>query len=120
MKLTVALVVAATTLSTVACKKPDDQPAMPADTTKANAPAVPLDQGRTQADREITARVRRDVVADGNLGIKAKNVTIVTNAGTVILSGPVATPAERELVATYARKAPGVTAVDDRLEVVSN
>jgi hyperosmotically inducible periplasmic protein len=129
MKRTIAIVVATAALSIVACKKPQEEggtAAASADNTlknerdRDNATMLPTDQGGSQSDRDITARVRRDVVADGNLGMKAKNVKIITKDGTVTLRGPVATPEERTLVANYAKQAAGVTAVIDQIEIAEN
>lgn len=129
MKLSVVIfVVTATSLTMFACDKPRERDSAPvaADNSQTNErdrkpeSLLPTDQGESQADRDISARVRRDVVADDNLGMQAKNVKIVTRDGAVTLRGVVRTPAERALVATYAKKAPGVREVNDLLEVTAN
>lgn len=80
---------------------------------------LPTDQSETAADRDITAKVRQDVVADGNLGMRAKNVKIITRDGRVTLRGVVEKSTERELVATHAMNTPGVRGVDNQLEIAN-
>lgn len=79
-----------------------------------------MDQGGSVRDRDISAQVRRELVADPNLSLKAKNVTIVTRDGVVTLKGPVASAEEKMAVASYAKRAAGPDAIDDRLEVYPN
>ncbi len=127
MKLALAMSVLA--LSAVACNKPDSSTTS---TTNANAnnptntginerdrdasAVTPLDQGGGK-DRDITAEIRRNVVADGALGYDAKNVKIVTEGGKVTLRGPVKSAAERSSIEAKAKAAAGVNAVDNQLEV---
>ena len=47
----------------------------------------------------------------------AKNVKILTVSGKVTLRGPVKSDAERSAVESKAKAAPGVTEVDNQLEV---
>lgn len=126
MKLTtVTLLLVA--LSVGACSKAESEKrteAVPADNTKKNerdqaGTLLPTDQSETAADRDITAKVRQDVVADENLGMKAKNVKIITRDGHVTLRGVVEKPAERELVASHAMHAAGVRGVDNQLEIAN-
>lgn len=78
---------------------------------------TPMDQGGSPADRELTAAVRKTIVADSSLSTAAHNVKIITVDGVVTLRGPVKTPAEKAAVAAAATKATGVKRVDDELEV---
>lgn len=78
---------------------------------------TPLDQGSSEADRDITARIRREIVANDALSTNAQNAKIVTRDGVVTLRGPVKTPEERDAIAAVAQRTPGVKRVDNQLEV---
>lgn len=80
---------------------------------------TPMDQSETAADREISASIRRAVVADGQLSMSAHNCKIITRGGVVTLRGPVNTAAEKATIETLARGVPGVTNVVNELEVKS-
>jgi hypothetical protein len=128
MKLALAMSVLA--LSVVACSKPDSATTTTTNATGSNDPTntginerdrdgsavTPLDQGGGK-DRDITAEIRRNVIADGALGYDAKNAKIVTEGGKVTLRGPVKSAAERSSIEAKARAASGVTAVDNQLEI---
>lgn len=103
-----------------------DKAAAPADNTKKNerdSPAVetprptPLDQGQSSADVDITAEIRRDLVANDALSMNAKNVKVITKEGVVTLRGPVASEDERAVVVTTVQKVTGVKTVDNQLEI---
>ncbi len=79
---------------------------------------TPLDQGLGEADTNITMAVRKAVVAEPNLSVKAQNAKIITKDGVVTLRGPVATSTERTTIMTIAELTPGVKRVDNQLEVV--
>ncbi len=78
---------------------------------------TPMDQGAGGADRQTTAAIRRGVVADKSLSFGAKNVKIITTGGKVTLRGPVKTDQEKATIEALARQAPGVTEVDNQIEV---
>ena len=95
-----------------------------ADNTATNArddgtTLTPLDQGLSEADTNITLAVRKAVVAEPNLSVKAQNAKIITKDGVVTLRGPVATSTERSTIMTIAELTPGVKRVDNQLEVVA-
>ena len=77
---------------------------------------TPMDQGGG-ADRDITAAIRRSVVADKALSFTAKNVKIITVGGKVTLRGPVKSDDEKSAIEAKAKAAPGVSSVDNQLEV---
>jgi hyperosmotically inducible periplasmic protein len=79
--------------------------------------ATATDQSESPADRETTRRIRAIIVADDGLSTNAKNVKIVTNAGTVTLRGPVQTEQERTRVAAAAQQVAGNDKVQNQLEV---
>jgi osmotically-inducible protein OsmY len=93
-----------------------------ADNTKLNerdrqgAP-TPATQGNSRDETKITAAIRRDVTSDKSLSFTAKNVKIITVGTKVTLRGPVRSDAERSAIEAHARQAPGVTDVDDQLEI---
>ena len=77
---------------------------------------TPMDQGGG-ADRDITAAIRRAVVGDKALSFTAKNVKIITVGGKVTLRGPVKSDEEKSAIEAKAKAAPGVSSVDNQLEV---
>lgn len=103
---------------------PDDKSVAKApDNTKVNerdrnnATLTPTDQNENQTDLKITQQIRQAVMADGSLSFTAKNVKIITQGGKVTLRGPVKTAEERAAIESAARKAAGVTNVDNQLEI---
>jgi osmotically-inducible protein OsmY len=79
--------------------------------------ATATDQSESPADRETTRRIRAIIVGDDALSTNAKNVKIVTSAGTVILRGPVDSEQERARVASAAQEVAGAGKVQNQLEV---
>ena len=75
------------------------------------------DQSGTEADREITANIRKAVVDDDSLSINAHNVKIVTINGEVTLRGPVKSADEKRIIAEKAKQVSGVNNVVDLLEI---
>ena len=93
-----------------------------ADNTKMNerdrhSTLTPVDQGGSEAERSITATIRRGVVGDSSLSFTAKNVKIITTGSKVTLRGPVNSAAEKANIEQRARQTAGVTDVDNQLEV---
>lgn len=81
--------------------------------------SAPMDPANgSDADREMTAQIRRAVVGDRKLSQAAKNVKIVTVGGVVTLRGPVRSVEEKNEIADKARQAAGVRSVDNELEVI--
>jgi hyperosmotically inducible protein len=77
---------------------------------------TPMDQGGGK-DRDITAAIRRSVVADKGLSFGAKNVKIITVAGKVTLRGAVKSDDEKSSIEAKAKSTAGVSEVDNQLEV---
>jgi len=76
------------------------------------------DQGNTEADRELTRKVRRALTSNDQLSMTAKNIKIIATDGKVTLRGPVKTAEEREQVAALAQQAlTGGGLVENQLEV---
>ena len=78
---------------------------------------TPTDQGSGESDRNITAQIRREVVANDALSMNAHNVKIITTEGVVTLRGPVKSSQEKVAVGAVAQRAAGVKRVDNQLEV---
>ena len=76
------------------------------------------DQGNTEADRELTRKIRRAITSNNQLSTTAKNIKIIATDGKVTLRGPVKSAEEREQVATVAQQALGGTSlVDNQREI---
>jgi osmotically-inducible protein OsmY len=79
-----------------------------------------FDQGNSEADRNITASIRKAVVDDDSLSTNAHNVKIITVGGVVTLRGPVESAKEKRSIETKAKAVSGVTSVNSQLEVDSD
>lgn len=82
-----------------------------------NAAVTATDQGLAVKDTAITKSIRERIMKDKTLSMKAKNITIVTNAGHVILKGPVANAEERVKVEGIAKSVSGTTGLENHTEV---
>jgi hyperosmotically inducible periplasmic protein len=102
--------------------QPEPQDTAPAaDNTARNAdnPTAPTppDQVESEADLQISANIRKAIVADDSLSTNAQNVKIVTAGGIVTLRGPVKTQQEKSTIETKAKQVAGVTQVNNLLEL---
>jgi hyperosmotically inducible periplasmic protein len=80
----------------------------PDNTAKNKHHKVTADQQTNAAgDRDLTAQIRRSIIADKSLSLYAHNVKIITINGMVTLKGPVKSDAEKQTVADLAAKAAG-------------
>ena len=70
-----------------------------------------------KSDREVTARIRRAVIADKSLSMYAHNVKIIVVAGAVTLKGPVHSEAEKQTVVEKAAQVVGADKVSDQITV---
>jgi len=80
-------------------------------------PKLPIDQKENQADIDITAKIRQQVLKTDGLSVNARNAKIITADGKVTLRGPVESAAERDTIARIAREVAGDANVEDQLEV---
>jgi len=80
-------------------------------------PVRTLEQGVIPSDAEITQNIRRALTSTSGFSVDARNVQITSRDGEVTLRGQVRSDAEREAVITVARRVPGVTHIDQDLEV---
>jgi osmotically-inducible protein OsmY len=114
--MTVAFVAAA------GAQTPQDSPSKP-DNSKVNqrdrnsGQATADDQKMNAADRELTAKIRKAVMADKSLSTYAHNVKIISQNGQVTLKGPVRSDAEVKSVVAKATEAAGQNKVVNQLEV---
>jgi osmotically-inducible protein OsmY len=88
---------------------------------RGNNTLTPGDQGSSDTDRQLTRKIRQDLVGTTNeFSVIAKNVKIITDNGKVTLRGPVNTQAEKTGIETIAKSVAGEGNVDDQLEVKTN
>jgi hyperosmotically inducible periplasmic protein len=82
---------------------PDESGAKP-DNTKVNkrdrsAGEVTADQQKMNAaDRELTRKIRRSIIADKSLSTYAHNIKIISQDGVVTIKGPVKSDEEKKAV----------------------
>lgn len=101
---------------------PPVTPAVDRDNTGVNtrdrdpANKSPIAQNENQADIDITARIRKQVVTT-EMSVNAQNVKIITQDGKVTLRGPVKSAEEKQQIEDIARSVAGADHVDSQLEV---
>jgi osmotically-inducible protein OsmY len=64
-------------------------------------------QTNAAGDRDLTAQIRKSIIADKTLSTYAHNVKIITINGMVTLKGPVNSDAEKQTIASLAAQAAG-------------
>jgi hyperosmotically inducible periplasmic protein len=74
-------------------------------------------QTNAAADRNLTAQIRKSIMADKTLSMYAHNVKIITINGMVTLKGPVKSDAEKQTVADLAVKAVGADKVTNNITI---
>jgi osmotically-inducible protein OsmY len=80
----------------------------------AQTPAI---QKMSKADRDLTQKIRKAVVADKSLSLAAHNVNIAAQDGTVTLKGSVKTEEEKKTVEDKATEIAGTGKVTSELTV---
>jgi osmotically-inducible protein OsmY len=75
-----------------------------------------MDQSNDPDDIKTTAEIRKLVVGDGSLSIRAKNVMIITIHGYVTLRGAVETQEERSTIERHAKQV-GAKTIVNQLEI---
>jgi hyperosmotically inducible periplasmic protein len=78
---------------------------------------TPMDQGNSSADTDLTARIRKAIMADDALSFDAKNSKIITQNGHVTLRGPVKSMQEKQAIGRAASNLAGAGHVTNDLEV---
>jgi lipid-binding SYLF domain-containing protein len=74
-------------------------------------------QGNGKSDLQLTASIRRSIVADGSLSTNAHNVKIVVRNGVATLKGPVRTQDEKAAIEAKAAAVVGQDHVVDQMEI---
>jgi osmotically-inducible protein OsmY len=77
---------------------------------------TPIDQNENQTDIDITANIRKRVVAT-KMSVDAQNVKIITQDGKVTLRGPVKSAEEKKQIEDIAQAVAGADKVVSQLEV---
>lgn len=104
---------AALSLSVAQAVPPPQDNAPKADNTKVNqrdknpGEVTADNQKMNAADRDLTARIRRAVIADKSLSTYAHNMKIISQNGTVTLKGPVRSDDEVKSLVAKATDAAG-------------
>jgi len=78
---------------------------------------TPLDQGTTDADVQMTRRIRQEILARDGLSVNARNVKIITVNGRVTLRGPVNDEAEKQIITEIVNRIAQSANVDNQTEV---
>lgn len=78
---------------------------------------TPFNQSESQADLNVTQKIRQAIMADSTLSTNAKNIKIITIHGVVTLRGPVANTREKDNIANKVSSVIGVQRVDNQLEI---
>ncbi len=80
--------------------------------------SVTADQQKNNAaDRDLTAKIRRSVVADKSLSTYGHNVKIIVTGGAVTLKGTVHSDAEKQNIAAKAANVVGQDKVTNQIMV---
>ena len=74
-------------------------------------------QSNAKSDRDITAKIRKEIMADKDLSTYAHNVKIVTTNGAVTLKGPVKSEDEKAKIAEIAANAVSADKVTNEITV---
>ncbi len=77
------------------------------------------EQGRSQADREMTRKIRSEILQQRGLSSNARNAKVITANGHVTLRGPVNNDEEKRLLGEIAGRVAQADQVDNELEVKS-
>lgn len=94
-----------------------------ADNTKVNerdrhtSALTPMVQGNSGSETKISADIRKGIMNDPTLSFTAKNVKIITVGTKVTLRGPVKSAQEKVAIEALAKRAGGVSEIDNQLEV---
>jgi osmotically-inducible protein OsmY len=83
---------------------------------RSDATLTPDEQGTSEADRELTAKLRRAITSNDQLSVDAKNIKIITVDGKVTLRGPVEDAQEMSAIQSIVKQA-GVTSFENQMEV---
>src|SRR5579863_795436 len=91
--------------------KPDNS------TQNKNQDQTAQNQSSAASDRELTAKVRKAIIADKDLSTYAHNIKIITQNGTVTLKGPVKSDDEKQRIESDAANVVPRDSILDQLTV---
>ena len=74
-------------------------------------------QGNNKSDLELTASIRRSIVADDSLSTYGHNIKIFVKNGVATLKGPVRTEAEKVAITAKAAAVVGQDHIVDQMEI---
>ena len=80
---------------------------------------TPIDQNENQADIDLVAKIRRQVLDVKDLSVNGQNIKIIVANGKVTLRGPVDSENERTTIERIAREAAGDDNVTSELGVAA-
>ena len=122
--LAACMIAGAAFLSVQNASAEDEKPVDPkADNTKTNKrdrdanELTAGSQNQNKGDVDITAQIRKMVVADDTLSTNAHNIKIITVDGMVTLKGPVKSDAEKATVEKHAIHIVGDKKVTNQIEI---
>ena len=96
----------------------DAKPTQPATAgTSAKSAKSATDQGQSNSEVKISARIRKTMMVSKSLSFGAKNVKVITQGDKVTLIGNVKSDAEKNEIEGIAKNTDGVSNVDDQLVV---
>lgn len=78
-----------------------------------------MSQGTSKNDMAITRKIRQDIMAEKDLSINARNITVITLHGRVTLKGTVDTEQEKQKLGDIAAHDATAGSVDNELQVSS-
>jgi hypothetical protein len=76
-----------------------------------------LEQGKSQADTDITAAIRQQIMENQQMSENARNIIIITSDGHVTLRGPVDNGEEKRLIGLIAERLAPSRSADNELQV---
>lgn len=82
-----------------------------------NQSATADQQKEKTSDRQLTAKIRRALVADKSLSTYGHNVKIIVSGGAVTLKGPVHSEQEKQSIAAKAAEIAGQDKVTNQITV---
>jgi len=78
---------------------------------------TPADQGTSEADMDITRRIRKEITSEDRLSLYGHNVKVITLNGRVTLRGPVQSAEEKRRISDIANRIAKSENVDNQLEI---
>ena len=82
-----------------------------------NQPVTADQQKNNVSDRDLTAKIRRSIIAEKSLSTYAHNVKIIVVGGSVTLKGPVHSDAEKQMIEKKATEIAGTGKVTNDITV---